>query len=403
MLVHIIADYGPGRPRLRRGRPADQVLPARRRAGADPRAPLRHPRGRLLHRPARPQRRTGRDADLPQRRPPPGRRGGARGNAGERLAFARLPTGVRVVGVNAGHAFSFVRDAAEELRWAAVPPRARSSARATCSRRPRPPSRWGGPTPSPRRSTGRRSRRARGAVAYVDGYGNVKTTLRARTRLRPGRRAGPDRRARAGGGVSDGSSRSRPGSSPWRRAAAAGPARTERRYAGWSVPARRQRLGAVRSARDRRSRGGRGRGLIGLWRLPRDSCQVGDHRPGPAGAAEATSGSLPLVAREPTVGVVDSGRECQPRVGPERVERATVPPNRLLPLPVVTVHHEPGRQQQPADRLRQRPQRVAAPVPPLTAPSLWPVSRSCTSLCASSVTVEQGCLVLPGARRNPRN
>src|SRR5919109_4167056 len=42
-------------------------------------------------------------------------------NAGERLAFARLPTGVRVVGVNAGHAFSFVRDAAEELRWAAVP------------------------------------------------------------------------------------------------------------------------------------------------------------------------------------------------------------------------------------------------------------------------------------------
>ena len=42
-------------------------------------------------------------------------------NAGERLAFARLPTGVRVVGVNAGHAFGFVRDAAEELRWAAAP------------------------------------------------------------------------------------------------------------------------------------------------------------------------------------------------------------------------------------------------------------------------------------------
>src|SRR4028119_658033 len=42
-------------------------------------------------------------------------------NAGERLAFARLPTGVRVIGVNAGYAFSFVRDAAEELRWVAVP------------------------------------------------------------------------------------------------------------------------------------------------------------------------------------------------------------------------------------------------------------------------------------------
>lgn len=42
-------------------------------------------------------------------------------NAGERLAFARLPTGVRVIGVNAGHAFSFVREEAEELRWASVP------------------------------------------------------------------------------------------------------------------------------------------------------------------------------------------------------------------------------------------------------------------------------------------
>jgi hypothetical protein len=43
------------------------------------------------------------------------------GNEGERLAFARLPTGVRVVGVNAGYTFSFIRDAAEELRWASVP------------------------------------------------------------------------------------------------------------------------------------------------------------------------------------------------------------------------------------------------------------------------------------------
>lgn len=42
-------------------------------------------------------------------------------NVGERLAFARLSTGVRVVGVNAGYAFSFVRDAAEELRWVSVP------------------------------------------------------------------------------------------------------------------------------------------------------------------------------------------------------------------------------------------------------------------------------------------
>ncbi len=41
------------------------------------------------------------------------------GNAGEQLAFARLSTGVRVIGVNAGYAFSFVREVAD-LRWAAV-------------------------------------------------------------------------------------------------------------------------------------------------------------------------------------------------------------------------------------------------------------------------------------------
>ena len=41
-------------------------------------------------------------------------------NEGERLAYALLPTGVRVVGVNAGYAFSFVRDAAEDLRWASA-------------------------------------------------------------------------------------------------------------------------------------------------------------------------------------------------------------------------------------------------------------------------------------------
>ena len=53
---------------------------------------------------------------------PRGDDGGAReGNEGERLAYARLPNGVRVIGVDAGHAFSFVRDAAEELRWAAAP------------------------------------------------------------------------------------------------------------------------------------------------------------------------------------------------------------------------------------------------------------------------------------------
>ncbi len=100
------------------------------------------------------------------------------GNEGERLAYARLSTGVRVIGVNAGHAFSFIRDAALELRWAAVPAegsqfRSRDlfpqAAAAIALGRPEaladevdrsavpdiPPS----------------------CVAYVDGYGNIKTTI----------------------------------------------------------------------------------------------------------------------------------------------------------------------------------------------------------------------------------
>ncbi|HEY6260562.1 MAG TPA: hypothetical protein VIW47_03135 [Nitrospiraceae bacterium] len=43
------------------------------------------------------------------------------GNAGERLAYARLPTGVRVIGVNSGYTLSFVKDVAEKFRWAAYP------------------------------------------------------------------------------------------------------------------------------------------------------------------------------------------------------------------------------------------------------------------------------------------
>ena len=43
------------------------------------------------------------------------------GNAGERLAYARLPTGVRVIGVNSGYTLSFIKDVAEKFRWAASP------------------------------------------------------------------------------------------------------------------------------------------------------------------------------------------------------------------------------------------------------------------------------------------
>src|SRR3954464_13406383 len=98
-------------------------------------------------------------------------------NAGERLAFARLPTGVRVVGVNAGHAFSFVRDAAEDLRWAAVPAegsqfRSRDLfpqvAAAIALGRPDALSDRIGPEDIPDVPDR--------VVAYIDGYGNLKTT-----------------------------------------------------------------------------------------------------------------------------------------------------------------------------------------------------------------------------------
>jgi len=99
-------------------------------------------------------------------------------NQGERLAFARLPTGVRVVGVNAGHAFAFVRDAAEELRWAAVaaegsqfrsrdlfPQAAAAIALGQPDALGTPIDRGAIPDVPP------------GRVAYVDGYGNLKTTI----------------------------------------------------------------------------------------------------------------------------------------------------------------------------------------------------------------------------------
>jgi hypothetical protein len=99
------------------------------------------------------------------------------GNAGERLAFARLPTGVRVIGVNAGYTFAFVREAAE-LRWAAVPA-AGSQFR----------SRDLFPQAAAAIALGR-SEALAGAIrpsdipevpgqciAYVDGYGNLKTTI----------------------------------------------------------------------------------------------------------------------------------------------------------------------------------------------------------------------------------
>lgn len=129
-------------------------------------------------------------------------------NEGERLAFARLTTGVRVIGVNAGHAFSFVRDEAEELRWAAVAAegsqfRSRDlfpqAAAAIALGRPDALAGEVGRTEVPDVPQNR--------VAYIDGYGNLKTTIKAGAiSERPGFRV----RVRIGGTereavVSDGS------------------------------------------------------------------------------------------------------------------------------------------------------------------------------------------------------
>ena len=109
-----------------------------------------------------------------------------RDNAGERLAFARLSTGVRIVGVNAGYTFAFIRDAATELRWAAVPAegsqfRSRDlfpqAAAAIALGQPDALADEIGlgqiPDVPPNR------------VAYIDGYGNLKTTITRGTASAP--------------------------------------------------------------------------------------------------------------------------------------------------------------------------------------------------------------------------
>ena len=180
MLVHIVADYGPGDlafaeviQRIKLHLPdAEPVLtpvpPFATLAAGFCVAQLalnEAPAGTLIYHNVAPRQ------DDEQSRP---------SNAGEALAFARLPTGVRVVGVNAGYAFSFLRDAAEEIRWAAVPSKG-SQFR----------SRDLFPQAAAAIALGQLE--ALGAamkdgdipdipenrVAYIDGYGNLKTTVRA--------------------------------------------------------------------------------------------------------------------------------------------------------------------------------------------------------------------------------
>ena len=208
MLVHVIADYGPGdlafaevaqrtKLHLPDAEPLYTPVPAFAtlaagfcvaQLGLNP-----APAGTLVYHNVAPR------ADAGEARP---------GNEGERLAFARLPTGVRVIGVNAGHAFSFVRDAAEELRWVSVPaegsqfrsrdlfPEALGD---VVAGHPEALAEEIPPSNIPDVPGDR--------VAYADGYGNLKTTVDHRALDVP---SGTRVRVRIGGGelaamVSDGS------------------------------------------------------------------------------------------------------------------------------------------------------------------------------------------------------
>jgi S-adenosylmethionine hydrolase len=111
-------------------------------------------------------------------------------NAGERLAYARLPTGVRVIGVNSGYAFSFIKDVAEKFRWAASPAEGSQFRSRDVFPQAAAAIALGLPTalgdeidaralPPPPSSV----------IAYVDGYGNIKTTIPYDAKkVRPGKR-----------------------------------------------------------------------------------------------------------------------------------------------------------------------------------------------------------------------
>lgn len=105
-------------------------------------------------------------------------KGARQNNDGERLAYALLPNGVKVVGVHAGFAFSFLRDVAKELHYVNVPSEgsqfrsrdlfpqdvaavAKGHSHALAEPMPRDhiPD-----IPEAR-------------VAYIDGFGNIKTTV----------------------------------------------------------------------------------------------------------------------------------------------------------------------------------------------------------------------------------
>lgn len=149
-----------------------------------------------------------------------------RDNDGERLVFARLDNGTIVVGPNAGYAFSFLEPAARELRFVNVASAgsqfrsrdlfAEAFARLVEGHEELLAGQVGDESVPPPPDA---------CLAFVDGYGNMKTTFRV-TDHRPGTtvavRIGAVQRDAlvAGGGfaVPDGELAFAPGSSGWRLA-----------------------------------------------------------------------------------------------------------------------------------------------------------------------------------------
>lgn len=149
-------------------------------------------------------------------------RGVRRDNAGERLVYGRLRSGVRVVGVHSGYAFSFLREIVDELRWVEVPaagsqfrsrdlfPRAAAAALRGEGLAAAVPDEAVPPVPP-------------GRVALSDGFGNLKTTWDeaeappegASLEVRVGGVARTARRVGGGFAVADGELAFAPGSSGW--------------------------------------------------------------------------------------------------------------------------------------------------------------------------------------------
>jgi S-adenosylmethionine hydrolase len=107
-------------------------------------------------------------------------KGARQNNDGERLAYALLPNGVKVVGVHAGFAFSFLRDTATELHYVNVP-----SAGSQFRSRDLFPQGVAAVAQGhtdvfaeviPREHI---PDIPKSHVAYIDGFGNIKTTVRA--------------------------------------------------------------------------------------------------------------------------------------------------------------------------------------------------------------------------------